>query len=163
MQQLRLQRYREAMFMLHCDLSIITRGSEIFMTRCLADFGITANEVMILSYLYISDRPRQEDISDYFMLDKGTIAKTVQKLEKKGLIERAVNESDQREKVITLTDKGLCLKDFSTSLVRIWHEILFNEISEADMNAFERITAKIAANVSSELNKWESLYGKQKA
>ena len=149
--------------MLHCDLSIITRGSEIFMTRCLADFGITANEVVILSYLYGSDRPRQEDISEYFMLDKGTIAKTVQKLEKKGLIERTVNESDQREKVITLTEKGLCVQGVSTDLVRMWHDTMFNGISEADIAAFARITAKIAANVSSDLEKWESLYGKQKA
>ena len=37
--------------MLHSDLSIIVRGGEIFMTRCLGDFGITANEVVILSYL----------------------------------------------------------------------------------------------------------------
>ena len=132
------------------------------MTRCLADFGITANEVVILSYLYANNGPRQEDISEYFMLDKGTIAKTVQKLEKKGLIERSVNESDQREKVITLTEKGLCVRDVSTNLVRIWHETMFKGISEADIDAFARITAKIASNVSSDLEKWESLYGKQK-
>ena len=38
--------------MLHCGLSILARGSEIFMTRCLADFGLTATEVVILRYLY---------------------------------------------------------------------------------------------------------------
>lgn len=34
--------------MLHCDLSIITRGGETFMSRCLGDFGIKAAEVKIV-------------------------------------------------------------------------------------------------------------------
>jgi DNA-binding MarR family transcriptional regulator len=139
--------------MLHCDLSIITRGSEIFMTRCLADFGITANEVVILSYLYGHDGPRQEDISETYMLDKGTVAKTLQKLEKKGLVERIVNQNDQREKVIKLTDKGLGVKDVCTNVIRIWHDVMFAGISKEDIAAFSRVTAKIAANVSADLEK----------
>ncbi len=101
--------------MLHCDLSIIARGGEIFLSRCLADFGITASEVMILSYLYGHEDPRQEDISQFYMLDKGSIAKTLKKLEAKALIARQVNEEDQREKIILLT-KGCGVKTSAWSL-----------------------------------------------
>lgn len=146
--------------MLHCDLSIIVRGGDIFMSRCLADFGITATEVILLMYLFGHDNPRQEDLSDYFMLDKGTIAKTLRKLEDKELITRSVNTEDQREKVISVTDKGLCIQDVCMNLVRLWHETVFSGISKDEATAFEGIINKMAANVTANLDKWETLYGK---
>jgi DNA-binding MarR family transcriptional regulator len=150
----------EAIFMLHCDLSIIVRGSEIFMSRCLDDFGITATEVNILMYLFSHDNPRQEDISDYFMLDKGSIAKTLRKLEDKDLISRDVNPGDQREKTVMVTEKGLCVQDVCMNLVRIWHETMFDGITGEEAAALEGTLSKIAGNVAANLDQWETLYGK---
>ncbi len=146
----------------HCKLSIISRGSEIFLARCLDDFGITASEALILMYLYEHDKPRQEDLSAYFMLDKGTIAKTLCKLEKKEMIERLVNAQDQREKVIKMTDKSLCIKDMITSLVRLWHERIFEGLSQTDILRFEHTLNKITDNVTHSLAEWETIYAKGK-
>lgn len=146
--------------MLHCNLSIIYRGSEVFMARCLSDFGITVTEVILLMYLYGHDNSRQEDLSDYFMLDKGTIARTLQKLERKEMIERPVNPDDQREKVIQVTEKGLCVKDVCMNLVRLWHEKMFEGIPPEDTASFERILGKIASNVTGSLAEWETQYAK---
>jgi DNA-binding MarR family transcriptional regulator len=145
--------------MLHSELSIIVRGGDIFMARCLANFGITASEVVILMYLYGHDNPRQEDIAECLMLDKGTIARTLQRLERKEIIERTINESDQREKVITVTEKGYTVRGVCTDLVRIWHELMFSGISEEEMEAFALVTEKIARNVSADLEKWGDIYG----
>jgi DNA-binding MarR family transcriptional regulator len=112
-------------------------------------------------YLYGHDSPRQEDLSEYFMLDKGTIAKTLHKLEKKEMIERLVNPGDQREKVIIVTEKGLCVRDVCTNLVQIWHEKLFMGISQEDALFLECILNKIAGNVTESLAEWETLYVNQ--
>lgn len=148
--------------MMHCDLSIIVRGSEIFLSRCLADFGITATEQIMLMYLYTHDNPNQEEIAKFFMLDKGSVAKTLQKLEKKAMIKRTVNEHDQREKVITLTEKAYSVRNVSMNLLKLWNEAIYQDISPEDIAAFERISGKISANVVTDLEKWENLYGKQK-
>lgn len=147
---------------MHIDLSIIARGGEIFMSRCLSDFGITAAEVMILAYLYEHENPRQEDISKFFMLDKGSVARTLQKLEKKELIERQINPEDQREKVIMLTDKGYCVQDTCMSLKKIWHETMFNGIGHEEVVVFGRVLEKIACNVATSLSQWETVYPKVK-
>lgn len=147
--------------MSHCKLSIISRGSEIFFARCLDDFGITASEAIILMYLYEHDKPRQEDLSDYFMLDKGTIAKTLRKLENKEMIERFVNTEDQREKVINVIEKGLCIKDMITNLVRLWHEKMFEGLSQSDILLFEHTLSKITDNVTHSLEEWETIYVKR--
>jgi len=142
--------------LLHCDLSIIVRGSEIFLSRCLSDFGITATEQMMLMYLYAHTNPNQEDIAKFFMLDKGSVAKTLQKLEKKRMIERSVNHSDQREKVITLTDRAYAVKDVCTNLLKLWNDALYQDLTPEEVAAFERIAAKISANAAADLEKWES-------
>lgn len=146
--------------MLHSDLSIIVRGSEIYLSRCLSDFGITATEQTMLMYLYGHENPNQEEIAKFFMLDKGTIAKTLQKLEKKAFIQRCVNKNDQREKVITLTDRAYAVKDVCVNLLRLWNEMAFENISPEEKAVFERIACKISANVAADLEKWERLYGK---
>lgn len=148
--------------MLHSDLSIIVRGGDIFMSRCLGDFGIAASEVTILMYLYGHDHRRQEDISDSLMLDKGSIAKTLRKLEKKELITRETNPADQREKVITVTEKGLAVRNVCQNLVRLWHETMFEHISEEETETIVRVIGKMSGNVTAMLDQWEELYGKSK-
>jgi DNA-binding MarR family transcriptional regulator len=147
----------------HNDLSIIARGGEIFMSRCLSDFGITAAEVMILSYLYDHENPRQEDLAEFFMLDKGSVAKTLQKLEKKELIERQINPEDQREKVILLTEKGFCVRDTCLSLKKIWHETMFSGVSPESAAVFVRVLDKMAHNVTASLSQWETVFAKVKS
>jgi DNA-binding MarR family transcriptional regulator len=146
--------------LIHNDMSIIARGGEIFMSRCLNDFGVTAAEAMILTYLYGHEKPRQEDIASFFMLDKGSVAKTLQKLEKKELIERQVNKDDQREKVIYLTEKGYCVQDVCMNLKKIWHDTMFAGISEKDAVTVIRVLRQISDNVTAHLNQWETLYEK---
>ncbi len=141
--------------MLHCGLSILARGSEIFMTRCLADFGLTATEVVILRYLYDVAYPVQEDVSEHFMLDKGTIARTLRKLEDKDIIRRYENPNNHREKIITLTDKGFELKSFCVELTDLWQDTLLSGISEDDAAIFESILNRIVNNVTKSLKDWE--------
>ena len=150
----------EVEYLLSSDLSIVVRGGEIFLSRCLSDFNITATEQIILMYLYSHDKPNQEEIAKYFMIDKGSVAKTLQKLEGKSFITRAVNENNQREKVITLTEKAYCVKDVFWKLLKIWNEAIYNDISEEDIEAFSRIAGKMAANVVTGLENWENLNGK---
>ena len=140
--------------MLHCGLSILARGSEIFMTRCLADFGLTATEVVILRYLYKAVSPNQEDVSEHFMLDKGAIARTLRKLEDKKIISRYENPNNHREKIITLTDKGLELKSLCFGLTDLWQDTMLNGISEDEADIFESILNRMVNNVTSSLKEW---------
>ena len=147
--------------MLQSDLSIIVRGSEIYLSRCLSDFGIRATEQAILMYLYGHENPNQEEIAKFFMLDRGTVTKTLQKLEKKSFIKRTINPSNQREKVITLTDKAYAVKDVCVNLLRKWNDMAYQSITPEEKAAFEHVAEKVAVNVAADLEKWGKINGKQ--
>lgn len=137
--------------MVHRDLSIVARGGVLLLSRSLAHLEITAPEFFLLLYLYENEQSRQEDLVDFFMLDKGTIARTLQKLESKGLVIRTVDEKDQRKKSIQLSDKGYSLKDICFDLVHNWHQMILKDIPEEDYQVFERVLKLMALNIATNL------------
>lgn len=137
--------------MLMSDLSIIVRGSQVFSTRKLSEYDLNAGEQYILMYLMGHDDSNQDSIAKFFMLDKGSIARTLAKLENKGFIVRRVNDENQREKVITLTEKSKDIKEVLTELLIEWKETMYEGISEEEISTFERIVKKVSTNISNKL------------
>lgn len=134
--------------MLMSDLSIIVRGSQVFSTRKLSDYGISAAEEYILMYLMGHSDANQDAIAKFFMLDKGSVARSLQKLESKGFISRKVNDENKREKVITLTKKALNIRDVLSDLLVDWKKGMYDGLSDGEILAFEKTVEKVAENIT---------------
>ena len=130
------------------DLSIIVRGGQVYSTRKLADYGINAAEEYILMYLIGHQNTNQDAIAKFFMVDKGSVARSLQKLESKGFISRKVNDENQREKVITLTKKAYDLKDVLHELLVEWRKEMYDGLSDDEILSFEKTLEKLAQNIS---------------
>lgn len=137
--------------MLMGDLSIIVRSSQVFLTRRLSKHGITAAEEYILMYLLGHETPNQDSIARYFMIDKGSVARSLAKLERKGFIVRSINDENQREKVIMLTDKANAMREMLAEQLILWQNSMYEGIGEDERRAFESTVEKIAANVANKL------------
>lgn len=134
--------------MLMSNLSIIVRGSQVYCSRKLSDYGINAAEEYILMYLMGHKDANQEAVAKFFMLDKGTVARSLQKLESKGFIVRKINDDNQREKVITLTDKALNLKQVLSELLVDWRSAMFDGMSDEEVAVFEKAVGRVAENIT---------------
>lgn len=132
--------------MLMTNLSILTRFSRIFCERKLNDMNIGFTEQSILKFLSDQDNVNQEMIAKHFMLDKGSIAKTLSKLEEKALINRTDNPNNKREKLITITELG---KENSRSYqdeTRELHSFIMEGLTAEEINEFTRIIEIMAKN-----------------
>ncbi len=121
------------------NLSILTRFSRTFCERKLNDMNIGFPEQSILQFLSTNDNVNQETIVKHFMLDKGSVAKTLNKLEEKDLINRTDNPVNKREKLITITELG---KDSSSTYqdeIRELHSFLFEGLTTEEIKEFSRI------------------------
>ena len=134
--------------MLMSNLSIIVRGSQVYCSRKLSDYGINAAEEYILMYLMGHRDANQDSVAKFFMLDKGTVARSLQKLESKGFIVRKINDDNQREKVITLTENALNLKQVLNELLVDWRSAMFDGLSDEEIMAFEKAVNKVAENIT---------------
>lgn len=106
----------------------------------LTDIG----ECYYLLKIYYSERElSQEDLCDIFCQSKGTVAKTLRKLEDKGYIERIINKNNRRKYILTLTKE---CEEVIPALKReadYWHNSVgFTEVSEETMDVIRTVAKK---------------------
>lgn len=134
-------------------ISIIARSCHIFSDRRLSTYNINSTEQTVLMLLNKKSKMNQDAIAKYFFVDKGTIAKTLRKLEEKQLITRNINKENQREKIVSLSEKGKESLNCMKNALDEWYSCIFEGLSEKEIEAFNKITDKMATNATKSLNR----------
>ena len=73
--------------------------------------GLTAKQFLLLRFFYLNQNGKKEQIlqakiQNDFHVRRSTVTSILQTLEKKGLIIRKTDESDQRKKVVIMTEQA---------------------------------------------------------
>lgn len=131
-----------------CYQSIIVRLSRIFAERKMARFGIGFPEQTILMFLANGVQIHQDAIARHFMIDKGTIAKTIDKLEAKQLVTRQENPANRREKLIALRPAGQSMLGEMQKVLDEWDRELFQGVNNEDIRKYTEICQIMAANAA---------------
>ncbi|AZN43954.1 MarR family transcriptional regulator [Paenibacillus albus] len=72
----------------------------------IASYGLSTETFQILEFIYNRGPQPIQKISDTFSIPSGSITYVVDKLEKKGLVERLPIPGDRRKSNVTLTSEG---------------------------------------------------------
>ena len=134
------------------NMSIIVRYCRNFAERKLKEHDLTFGEQVILLFLSKHENVNQDTISKEYMIDKGMVAKTLHKLEKKGFIRREQNPENKRENIISLTQNGIEVLNNINAMFREWHEILYEGISQDEIAIMKRLTEKMAKNITNKMD-----------
>lgn len=129
------------------NFSIIHRYS---IMRHLANMNNTHISGHQMGYIiHIKKHPgaSQEDIVDFFKLNKGTVAKGVKKLLDEGYIIRKQNEIDRRAYQLYLTLRGEQLFAESEKSIQEFNTILTRDLSDDECETFRRLLKKVTCNV----------------
>jgi DNA-binding MarR family transcriptional regulator len=87
------------------------------LTARLEHLGLSPREQCVLIKALEADRT-QIQLAELCQLDKTTMVVTVDKLEKRGLVERRPAPNDRRARIIAVTDEGRTLAEDGDALVR---------------------------------------------
>lgn len=128
------------------DLSKLVRHMRMFAERSMADVGLGFPEQLVLMCLCEGEVANQDQLSRMLDLDKGAIAKTIGKLEEKGLVVRSENKLDRREKSVATTPLVKGVYERMEDELALWDDRLFRGISEAERQSFESVLARMVAN-----------------
>ena len=77
----------------------------------LDELDLTYTQYITLLVLWEKDQISVKELGSKLYLDSGTLTPLLNKLKKKGLIEKNKHEKDGRELIISLTEKGKNLKE----------------------------------------------------
>ncbi|WP_156383263.1 MarR family transcriptional regulator [Rhizobium sp. Root483D2] len=76
----------------------------------LEKFGLTYPQYLVLLALWQKDRMTVKGIGEELGLDSGTLSPLLKRLETAGFVSRIRDKGDERQVIVTLTNKGEALK-----------------------------------------------------
>ncbi len=131
-------------------LSVSFRMLKKKIESVLAPYNLTAPQWGVLSRLYENDGLTLVEIAERLYSDASTIKLIIDKLEKKGLVKRVLNENDKRSLRIFLTEDAKLLEQpLKTLVLKVLNECLKNFSSEEEEN-FKKLLKKLIKNLSGE-------------
>ena len=77
----------------------------------LEPLGITYPQYLVLLVLWEKDRQPVNDIARRLMLETNTVTPLLQRMEKAGLIVRTKGQEDSRQRIVSLTKKGIEMRE----------------------------------------------------
>ena len=117
------------------DKSVIVlfRQMNLFLNRELLDEKLTSSDVLYLALLYEQDGRTQDEMAEAYTVDRAATTRSLQGLEKKGLVRREVDTFDRRIRRVYLTEKAM---QYRTAIRRMADDLA---------DAYPRYDAKIYA------------------
>jgi len=88
-----------------------SRGITRLYRPLLSEFGITYPQYLAMLVLWEKEPLTVKELGERLFLDSGTLTPLLKRMEKQGLLKRARSQGDERQVLISLTDKGRKLKD----------------------------------------------------
>lgn len=80
-------------------------------TAYLAPYGVYPGQGAVLLFLWVQDGLTQRELSRQVAIDEASMVRSIDRMERDGLVRRVRNDKDRRQINIFLTDKGRALRD----------------------------------------------------
>lgn len=120
------------------------RKGRIYYAHELKKYNLGSGQSIFLFQLYKKDGISQDELANTLYIDKGTTARSLQKLESEGFIKKEVLVTDRRTNIIYLTEKALNLKPEINAVLKKWDTLLACSLSENEKSTLLNLLKKIS-------------------
>ena len=119
------------------------------LTKALFPYDLSIPEWKLLGQLFDHGDMKLAKLADLLSVEAPLVTALVDKLEKKGLVERTNDAKDRRAKVITATKKGIKLVEEIEPNVRAAMRVLFKGVTPDEFKIYLRVLQTIDTNGNS--------------
>ena len=104
-------------------------------------FGLTGNQMAVIDFIMNHEKQEifQRDIEHEFNIQRSTTTVLLQRMEKKGLIDRHTSSKDARQKAVVLTDKAVKIASACQAYLRAEEEEFAQQFSAEEREIFLNI------------------------
>lgn len=128
-----------------CAKEIVNRYSPF-----LDKLDLTYTQYVVMMYFWEKKSSNIKEISRTLLLDPSTLTPLLKKLEKKEYLSREACESDKRNAILSITEKGEALKDEAVKIPEQMGRCI--DLSEEEIKCFYSILNKIISNIEKKEN-----------
>ena len=109
--------------------------------------NLTAEQYLVMDTLWNEGTLTQQTIAFIIQKDKNSVTQFIDNLEKKGLVERAVDKNDRRVNNIVVTEKGMAMKQSTKELAIDSMNKVVDGIPEEQLTIFVDVLRKACNNI----------------
>ncbi|MFC3747823.1 MarR family winged helix-turn-helix transcriptional regulator [Paenibacillus sp. GCM10012306] len=121
------------------------------MKKDISRYGVDIGAFHILEFLYNKGPHAIQKIGEKFSIPSGSVTYVVDKLEKKGVIQREVSAEDRRLVIIKLTDDGQALFDDIFPKHTQTIADMFSVLTDEDKHQLTELLKKLGLQAESKL------------
>lgn len=125
-------------------VSLLHRRQTAFLNDKLKDVNLSSGLYPLLIKTYKLEKVSQEELAEELHINESTVTRNLEKLEKKGLIQKT---PEKRKKIISVTPDGAKIAKKIMDYDDEWDEKIKNAISNEDYNNFKNILTKICEDL----------------
>lgn len=121
--------------------------------------GISDTEFMVCLFLFKHQVMSQKEVSEALKLDKTTLSRAFSSLEKKGYVQRNVDERNRRKTLPSLTAEGLTAISNVEDIYEQWVTDISESFSEEEKKQFEHFCQRLlqaSEKISGEESSWNT-------
>lgn len=135
-------------------LYMIGKGYMMYVNHHIEEFGINATQLHLLFEISNQSDINQENIAKRCNINKGAVARSIKKLEDKGLVARQIDENNRRQNKVSLTQEGEETLQKSIKVLRDWEDSVILEKGYIEKELLQKVLKEIAVKTM-ELNEGE--------
>lgn len=113
------------------------------MDQALTKYGLVTPQLGIMRVINESGSISQQDIGDYVVIDKASMVKFLDQLEKLKLVSRQSHESDRRIKLVSLTPKGVKTLNEASELRKEIESVFLQPLTDEERAQLKSIVPKL--------------------
>lgn len=117
-----------------------------YLSKRLTEYDVTPVQHGILSCLMGKSYDTPKHLAESMSLETSTISGVLDRMQKKGLIDRVINKEDRREVQVRLTDKGRELEEQITVIIDEVNEEVLKNFKDEEVAALKDYLRSIAAS-----------------
>ena len=119
------------------------------LQRALVPLGLSRAQFVVLCELWLTDGMTQRELTDHLGLEQATMANTLARMQRDGLITRRPHPDDGRSQQIWLTGKARELEEPASRAALEADSLVAAGLPSAERELFLSMLARIAANLRS--------------
>lgn len=129
-------------------LHFVTRTGFMELNRLIEPYGISQGQFIVLTFLWENNGLSQKELCEWVRVEQPTLANTLKRMERDGLIYRKQDEKDKRYYKFYLTDKGEKLgRDMDINVEEIQDNVL-KTLTKSERELFNKFLDRIIDNIS---------------
>lgn len=121
-------------------------------TACIAPHGVYPGQWAVLMFLWVQDGQTQRELSRQVAIDEASMVRSIDRMERDGLVQRVRNKHDRRQMNIFLTEKGHSLRDQLIPCALVGNAVATRGFTESEQNQLSALLHRMIGSLEEALS-----------